>query len=147
MMTIADNSGRQLGEVEFDCRCAEMCCLGQTWFNIRGPDGVVHHSVKHQNPNCCTGCRNCCAPGPCNEVWEDDIVDPSGTVVGHIKNVFAGITFRGCCSDASNLVVEFPRDADEIQRTNLLSSLILFDYLYWEKRRDNGTEARTPVHT
>lgn len=103
----------------------EVAALGdQDWFEVDGA--------------CCQPGMFCVCPcAPCNRV-EFQIRRPhSDAVVGSMAKVWSGCV-REAFTDADVFTVEFPADATPVQKASLLASVLLFDFLIFEKKRQNN---------
>ncbi len=102
----------------------ELDSLPDVWYNVRGylcqPGGL------------CT-----CPSGPCKRI-NFEIYDGADTEfetpVGIAAKVFSGCV-RESLTDADNFALEFPAKALPIQKAALMATLVLTDFLLFERKK------------
>jgi len=68
-------------------------------------------------------------PGEENHIKENQI--------GRIQNRWSGLA-QELLTQLDNFVIEFPVDANYVQRSLLLAATIFIDYLYFERKKENN---------
>ena len=101
----------------------ELASLPDVWYNVRG--------YMCQAGACCT-----CPSGDCKRV-NFQIFDADDheceTQIGSCAKVFSGC-FKEAFTDADNFVMEFPPNALPVQKAALMATLVLTDFLLFEKQ-------------
>mmetsp|Transcript_5219 Transcript_5219/g.6641 ORF Transcript_5219/g.6641 Transcript_5219/m.6641 type:complete len:274 (-) Transcript_5219:146-967(-) len=120
-------SGREaLGTVE------EMCWLCVPTLDVRNSHGELRYQLK--GDNMCCRCHNiftwCCRCCPEYRLSIND--GHTGKCEGKIKKKFSGVA-KELMTSADNFKVSFPNQSTVHDRALLLGSVILCDYLYFEK--------------
>ena len=100
------------------------------------PEGTMWYRVKG---NFCQWGLFCFLPfGPCKKI-SFKIYEPADELctqpVGEISKVW-----KDCCSavlDADSYTIEFPPNANEVQRASILSTTILIDFCLFESRKQD----------
>jgi len=130
-----DASGAEIGKTEYDFRCVENCCMNKTKFVVSDANGDKKYVIE--DDLCCNA--NMFAPTLCCPARKMDIYNSDETeVVGSLTDYFPGCGARGCLGTADNFKLIFPKDADVKMRTQLMASVVLIDFLIFEKSENDN---------
>jgi len=132
-----DKDDKILGRTVQDWRFCDQYCAKIHW-KVNDADGETKYVIE--NSQCCNA--NMFAPTMCCPTYRLDIFDASEeNVVGSLIDYWPGCTTRGCLGTADNFKLEFPADASPAMKTQLLASVILIDFMLFEKSEEDGVGA------
>jgi len=143
-MDVRDAAGEVIGYVDDEYKCWDYFCVpGGTWYyNVFNAAGEKRFRLRVQDPSCCNGCRNCCAPSCFNRTYNIDIYDGSdeATVTGALDFVWPGWKCPRLLTDASNMVLQFPPSTGENadDKALLVGAMILIEYQHFEKKPEDS---------
>lgn len=132
-LEVNDGMGQRMGKVAHQHTCCGGVCSSMI-FNVTDSAGALRFVVDIEI--CQFGPNMCC------EEWIASIKNSSGAVVGNIKNCWPGCNCRGVLSKADNFEINCT-DATAftpVDKVLLLGVVILFDYMFFEKREDEGAD-------
>jgi len=147
-------NGKPIGRIyenfePYGGKCWEACCCCTYYTDVQRPDnsgGYITDYTVRLNLCCCGEHDNCCGATCCKNDIIVDIIDSKGEVAGQMQKTYApgdgedtwdGACLRCCCM-FSNWMVEFPKDANEIQRALLMGSVFQMDYIHFEKQGNDN---------
>jgi len=119
------------------------CC--DPLFYVYDKSDTLKWKVHTEYCQCGIYCRNGC--GKCSDVTfpiysgDKTIFDHGNSSEGFIKKRFAG--FQEIVSDADTFEIVFPVNATPQERLNLIGTVLMIDYLYYE---DNGNDKNKHHH-
>lgn len=122
-----EGEGAKIGMVKHDWRCIPAHC-GKCYWKVYDATDQPKYVIEHDI--CCNA--NCLAPSCCCKIRRLDIKDATETnVVGSLENIFPGCTCRTllCGGMIDNYRLTFPTDASPEDKANLLTALMLVDYM------------------
>jgi len=144
-MFVKGADGRQIGHVYNPFTCCSMDVDVEPPVDTRLDLGEVNKEATVAGASawpykisatCCQiGVWCQCPCGDCR-IISFDVLDQSGAVVGEVQKVFAG-----CCKEAvdvSNFAVRFPAGATWFQKATMINTVILMDFLWFERQNNNN---------
>lgn len=136
-LTVKDHAAANMGRVWWDFNCLAAMC-GKLHWKVDDAGGNTQYVVEDNT--CCN--KNMCAPTPCCPTRTMDILDPASMQpVGSIQNIFPGCSFKNIfriCSQTDSYKLTFPKDATPQNKALLLGSLMLLEYVYFEKSSEDS---------
>jgi hypothetical protein len=138
-MDVRDAEGSILGHIEDEYKCWDYFCIpGGTWYyNVFNVAGDRRFRLRVQDPTCCNGCRNCCAPTCFNRTYNIDIFEggDDSVVTGKLDFVWPGWKCPRLLTDASNIVLQFPPATSDNpdDKALLVGAMLLIEYMHFEK--------------
>lgn len=134
-ITTSNNKGEKIGRVVHDFRFVDEACLGKQWNVIEDASGTPIYYVE--NNVCCN--KNMFAPSICCKEREFKIWDAAQqNEVGHYSNLFSCNLKRLCLSGMDQYKLKMPEGATAEQKALVLSSLMLHEFMVFEKAEEDG---------
>eukprot|EP00499_Haloplacidia_sp_CaronLabIsolate_P015243 CAMPEP_0196781192 /NCGR_PEP_ID=MMETSP1104-20130614/9219_1 /TAXON_ID=33652 /ORGANISM="Cafeteria sp., Strain Caron Lab Isolate" /LENGTH=313 /DNA_ID=CAMNT_0042151413 /DNA_START=32 /DNA_END=973 /DNA_ORIENTATION=+ len=129
VLDVLDPAGNVLGGVMQPWACCD------TNFLVRRQDGSVAFEIKGR---CCQAGRFCrCPCAPCNRVVFEVFRPGSAAQVAEIAREWSGCV-KESFTDADKFSCVFPDDATPHEKALLMASIILLDFVLFERKQNNN---------
>ncbi|XP_053409244.1 phospholipid scramblase 2-like [Mercenaria mercenaria] len=148
-MNITDNNMQPLIQLYRPLKCVGSCmwCCCLQEMSIMSPPGVSIGSVKqiwtcwlpkyevhdNQGNHLFTINGECCYCACCTDIMFN-VSDAQGTEIGRITKHWGGL--RELCGGVNDFSVQFPANMDVFQKTLLVGSTFLIDFIYFERNKN-----------
>lgn len=129
-LTVRDRSGELVAIASEPLHCCKACWTRT--FVAADADGTPLYIIQASECGTHQGC-NFCAPSCVNETYDVDVFTPDGEYVNSSTFVWPGCSCIGL-TDRSNLLLQFPREADTTQRAALVGGMLLVEHTTMDVR-------------